>query len=292
MPPVDRLKPIRAASSESGYTLIDFMREWPDDATCLEWLWRTRHSPDGKTAYCSHCEAERPFKRYTFATRRQSWDCTACGYHVHPTAGTIFEKSSTSLQLWFYAIHLMASTRCGISAKQLERELGVKYRTAWRMFNKIRNYLMVEGDGSPPLAGEVEVDETLLGGKIRNAQRREREALGWDRKRYDNERKTIVFAAVERNGRARAQVIPNSSGPTLRKIVTENVEPGSILYSDEFPGYLTLGDTYTHRTIRHRDRIYADGLTHTQGVEGFFGGVKNAIRGVYQASRASGCRAT
>jgi transposase len=280
VPPVDRLKPIRADSSESGYTLVEFMREWPDDATCLEWLWRTRHSPDRKTAYCPKCEADRAFKRYECATRRQSWTCTGCGHHIHPTAGTIFAKSSTSLHLWFYAIYLMTSTRCGISAKQLERDLGVKYRTAWRMFNKIRNDLMTQ-DGAEPLSGEVEADETLIGGKMRNSERRKREALGWDRKRYDNEKKTMVFAAVERDGRVRATAIPNSSGPTLRKIVHQYVEPGSILYTDEHGGYRTLGDTYEHRTIRHRDRVYVDGRTHTQTVEGFFGSSKNAIRGVY-----------
>ena len=144
MPPVDRLKPIRAASSESGYTLIEFMREFPDDAACLEWLWRTRSRQTGRRPTARSASRQRTFKRYAFATRRQSWTCTGCGHHITPTAGTIFEKSSTSLQLWFYAMYLMASTRCGISAKQLERELGVKYRTAWRMFNKIRNYLMAD----------------------------------------------------------------------------------------------------------------------------------------------------
>src|SRR5688500_8518246 len=130
MPPVDRLQPIRAASSESGFTLVEFMREFPNDAACLEHLWRTRYSADGKHAHCPKCDQLRRFKRYRMATRRQSWTCTGCGHHVHPTAGTIFQGSSTSLQLWFYAIYMMASTRCGISAKQLERELGVKYRTA------------------------------------------------------------------------------------------------------------------------------------------------------------------
>jgi transposase len=284
MPPVDRLQPIRAASSESGLSLIEFMREFPDDATCLEWLWRTRYSPDGKTAHCPKCEQDRRFKKYEFKARRQSWTCTACGQHITPTAGTIFHKSSTSLHLWFFAIYVMTSTRCGISAKQLERELGVKYRTAWRMFNKIRNELMAD-DGSP-LTGHVEADETLLGGKIRNDARRKRDALGWSPKRWDQEHKTMVFAAVERDGRVRARVIPNSSGPTLRGIVQENIEPGSTLYTDEWVGYQTLGDVYEHRTIRHRDRIYVDGSTHTQTVEGFFGSSKNAIRGVYHGVSA------
>jgi transposase len=278
MPPVDRLKPIRAASSESGFTLIEFMREFPDDDACLEHLWRTRHSPDGKHAFCPKCEIMRRFKRYDTRTRRQSWTCTGCGHHVHPTAGTIFQGSSTSLQLWFYAMYLMASTRCGISAKQMERELGVKYRTAWRMFTKIRTELMAE-DGVV-LMGEVEADETLIGPKtMRNSEKRER--LGWDKKRYDNERKTMVFAAVERGGRVVAKVIPNSSGPTLRAIVTGHVEAGSILYTDEWAGYYSMGDTYDHRTIRHRDRIYVDGSTHTQTVEGFFSLSKNAIRCVH-----------
>src|SRR2546421_10490957 len=152
MPPVDRLKPIRATASESGYSPVEFMREYPDDVACLEWLWRTRHSPDGETAYCPKCDRERPFKRYECATRRQSWTCTACGHHVHPTAGTIFEKSSTSLHLWFYAIYLMSSTRCGISAKQLEREIGVNYKTAHRMLRLIRTELMAQDE--TPLSGE------------------------------------------------------------------------------------------------------------------------------------------
>lgn len=163
MAPVNRNKPERAASSESLYSLVEFMRDFPDDAACLEWLWRTRFSADGEHAHCPKCDTERVFKRYETKQQRQSWTCTACGQHIHPTAGTIFHKSSTSLQLWFYAMYLMTSTRCGISAKQLERELGVTYKTAWRMFNLIRSDLM-EQDRTP-LDGEVEMDETLLGGK-------------------------------------------------------------------------------------------------------------------------------
>src|SRR5713226_6172573 len=141
MPPVNRNKPKRAASSDSQYSLMEFLREFPDDATCLEWLWRNRYSEDGEHAYCPKCEDDQSFKRYETSQQRQSWTCVACGHHLHPTARTIFHKSSTSLHLWFYAMYLMASTRCGIYAKQLERELGVTYKTAWRMFNKIRSLM-------------------------------------------------------------------------------------------------------------------------------------------------------
>ena len=281
MPPVDRLHPIRAASSESSYSLMEFMREFPDDAACLNWLWRTRHSEDGTHADCPRCGVERAFKRYETSVRRQSWTCTTCGHHLHPTAGTIFHKSSTSLHLWFFAMYLMTSTRCGISAKQLERELGVTYKTAWRMFNKIRNELMVEDD--EPLSGEVEADETFVGGKLRNSHRREREALGWDRKMYDANRKTIVFAAVERQGRVRARIISDSGGIALRDSVSTFVMPSSILFTDEWRGYDAVGRKYVHRRIRHRDRIYVEGTTHTQTVEGFFSMFKNGVRGVYHS---------
>src|SRR5215213_1835338 len=165
MPPVNRNQPKRAASSESQYSLMEFMREFPDDATCLEWLWRNRFSEDGEHAYCPPCEKDRSFKRYDTAQQRQSWTCTGCGHHMHVTADTIYHKSSTSLHLWFYAMFLMTSTRCGISAKQMERELGVNYKTAARMMKLIRNELM-EQDFTP-MTGPVEVDETFVGGKVR-----------------------------------------------------------------------------------------------------------------------------
>lgn len=146
MPPVDRNNPKRGKASDSTYSLMEFMQDYPDDATCLEWLWRERFSEDGHTAYCPKCDQTRRFHR---VRSRPSWSCDHCGKHLHPTQGTIFEKSSTSLHLWFYAMYVMTSTRCGVSAKQLERELGVTYKTAWRMFNLIRNELMA--DDGPPL---------------------------------------------------------------------------------------------------------------------------------------------
>ncbi len=280
MPPVDRLKPIRAASSESGYSLVEFMREYPDDVTCLEWLWRTRFSPDGETAHCPKCDQDRTFKRYECATRRQSWTCTGCGHHVHPTAGTIFEKSSTSLHLWFYAMYLMASTRCGISAKQLERELGVKYRTAWRMFNKIRNQLMAQDDEL--LEGPVEADETYIGGKPRLSERRQAMAEGRAPKNYWMKPRPIVFAAVERGGRVRATIVPNSQATTLQGQIREYVMPASLVYTDDWRGYASLNRRgFEHRTINHTARIYVQGDVHTQTIDGFFAMLKNAIRGVH-----------
>lgn len=143
------------------YTIEDFEAQFPDDSTCLEWL-RQYLYPDG--VECKLCGKVTKHHR---DSGRPSYSCDECGHHVHPTAGTIFHKSTTPLRLWFYAIYLMSSTRCGISAKHLERELGVTYKTAWRMFKQIRSMLeediTVGGDG----AG-VEIDEMYAGGKRKN----------------------------------------------------------------------------------------------------------------------------
>lgn len=216
MPPANRHNPARAKSSDSDYSVTEFLREFPDDAACLEHLWRSRFSPDGEHAECPKCKRERLFKRYATKQGRQSWTCTGCGHHVHPTAGTIFAKSSTSLKLWFHAIYLMTSTRCGISAKQLERELGVSYRTAWRMMNRIRNVLMV--DDGEQLAGDVEVDETSWGGKPRRK-------LTYKESAAHREAKTTVLGMVERGGRVRLRVIPSRRGAGLRTYLCRNQAP-------------------------------------------------------------------
>ena len=157
---------------------------FPDDASCLEHLWRQRYAPDGEHAECPKCEHERVFKKYATAQGRQSWTCTGCGHHVHPTAGTIFAKSSTSLHLWYFAMYMMTSTRCGISAKQLERETGVSYRTAWRMLNKIRNELMADDGqaahflGVPVRIGDDPVPGDQLAGHLAAVPDRDRVGEG------------------------------------------------------------------------------------------------------------------
>ncbi len=142
MPPVQRNAPVRTKSSESRYTVIEFMRDFPTDDACLGYLWRKNLSADGEHAFCPKCKRERRFHKLS---KHPAYSCNACGHHIHPTAGTIYHKSSNSLGLWFHAVFLISQARCGISAKQLERDLGVTYKTAWRMHNKIRSMLRVVG---------------------------------------------------------------------------------------------------------------------------------------------------
>jgi transposase len=277
MAPGNRQAPKRGSGSDSQYTLIEFTRDFPDDDTCLEWLWRTRYAADGEHATCPKCEVVRSFKRYATAQRRQTWTCTACGHHVQPTAGTIFHKSSTSLQLWFYAMYLMTSTRCGISAKQLERELGVTYKTAWRIFHLIRHELMDQDDEI--LEGEVEADETYMGGKRKG--RRGRPAGGGDRT------KTPVFGMVERGGKVVALTVENAKATTLMPHMRKRVLPASTVYTDEWHSYAQLGKSgYRHRRINHSEGVYVSGDVHTNTIEGFWSLVKRGISGTHHAVSA------
>jgi transposase-like protein len=256
---------------------MEFMRDFPDDAACLEHLWRERYSPDGEHAHCPKCDKERVFKKYAMTNRRTSWTCTGCGHHMHPTAGTIFHKSATSLHLWFFAIYLMSSTRCGVSAKQLEREIGVTYKCAWRMFHLIRNQLMAQGT-TEPLSGTVEVDEAFVGGRPRAWPKRTiREAA----ERRD--RKPIVLGMVERGGEVRAEVIPFSGAGDIRPRVFANVKDGSTLYSDGYPIYRTM-PTYDHAWVDHSADEYVRGDVHTQTIEGFWSIMKGGLNGVYRGA--------
>jgi len=276
VPPANRHEPRRAKSSTSDYSVTEFLRDFPDDAACLEHLWRTRHSPDGEHAHCPRCDTERRFKRYETKQHRQSWTCTACGHHVHPTAGTIFHRSSTSLRLWFHAMYLMTSTRCGISAKQLERELGVHYKTAWRMFNKIRNELMTEGELTSTLKGEVEIDETSWGGKPRRKFRTRSESVRFA------EAKPTILGMVERGGRVRLRVIESRRGEPLSSAVRAHLDPAAFMLTDDWIAYKPLRREYAHAVINHSAGSYVVGNVHTNTIEGFFGNLKTGMRGAYK----------
>ncbi len=143
--------------AELRYTMKHFNIEFPNDAACLEYV-KEHRWPNG-IAPCAKCKVDRKHHR---VGNRTAYACDHCGNHIYPLAGTIFEKSSTPLKTWFYAMYLMGSTRCGISAKQIQRETGVTYKTAWRMFRQVRSLL-----SEPDLQLEgstVEVDETYMGG--------------------------------------------------------------------------------------------------------------------------------
>jgi transposase len=275
----DRKHPKRAASSESQYSLMEFMHEFPDDDACLNWLWVNRYAPDGKHTECPVCKEVRMFVRYSTAQRRQSWTCTHCGQHVHPTAGTIFHKSSTSLHLWFYAMYLMTSTRCGISAKQLERELGVTYKTAWRMAHLIRNQLMAQDNAV--MSGAIEADETYVGGRRRIGQGGKTGRPG------KGSHYQPVFGMAMRKGHVYAAKVPDVAFKTLMPHIEARVLPASTVYTDEYPMYNKLSaNGYHHRRVQHSEKVYVSGDVHTNTIEGFWSLVKRGLGGVYHSVSA------
>src|SRR6476646_778334 len=253
------------------YTLKDFQKQFPTDAVCLDWLFRYFY-PKG-TVFCDKCQKETKHHR---VVSRPSYSCDYCGHHVHPTANTIFHKSSTALTTWFYAVYLMAQTRCGISAKQIERETGVTYKTAWRMFKQIRSMLQ---EGNNPLGGPdshgVEMDETYMGGRRKGYK---------GRPGAGDKKKTPVVGIAERRGRIIVKATPNTNADTLTGMVQEFVLPASTVFTDDFSGYDRLKKHgFTHHRINHSAKVYVSGNIHTNSIEGFWGLVKNGVRGVYHA---------
>lgn len=253
-------------------TYSRFLELFPDNSACLDYL-KERFHPDG--AQCPSCGKATKFHRIK---SRAAYSCQYCRHQVYPTSGTIFHKSTTSLQLWFWAIYLMSSTRCGISAKQLEREIGVTYKTAHRMFKQIRSLLSDEDN--EPLSGEVEADETFHGGKPRAHVNKTRKDAAL--RKYQV--KAQVFGMVERKGRVRALVVDDRTKPTLHGLIREHVLPASMIFTDEYHPYVGIDRHFQgHKRIKHRAGVYVDGDVHTNTIEGFFGLLKNGIRGVYHS---------
>lgn len=225
------------------YTIQQFDEQFPDDNACLEWL-RYRLYP--QKIYCPICR--KPTKHHRIKNRR-AYGCDYCGHQISPTANTIFHDSSTSLRLWFYAIYLMSTNRCGISAKQIQRETGVTYKTAWRMFHKIRSLLREDNE---PKSGEFEVDETYIG--ARKPGKRGRGAAG----------KSIVLGMAQRKGDVSAIVTPDLKRDALYPIIKEHVIPDSMVYTDEYRIYDRLkGHGYSHERVHHASRIWVLGDAHT-----------------------------
>ncbi len=254
------------------YTINDFNTQFPDDEACLEHL-KEQRFPKG-IAHCDKCKRDRKHHR---VTGRPAYACDYCGSMISPMAGTIFAKSATSLRLWYYAMYLMASTRCGISAKQIQRETGVTYKTAWRMFRQIRSLL---SDTDKQLEGEaVEMDETYMGGVRKfGAGRKLRADL--------NKKKMPVFGMAERGGRVMAFATPNIKSATLFPIIRDYVLPKSTIFTDErsnYDGIRTMKNGYKHRRIMHKARVYVRGNVHTNTIEGFWSLVKRGIGGVYHS---------
>lgn len=245
------------------YTINDFNNQFPNDDACLEWL-RNYLYPNGIT--CKSCGK---VTGHSKLSNLPVYSCNRCGAHTHPMSGTIFERSRTPLKQWFYAIFLMSATRCGISAKQLQRELGVTYKTAWRMFHEVRTLMQ---SSAKPMSGEVEADETYIGGKAHGKRGRGAES------------KVPVFGLAQRQGDVDAMAMGDLKASTVYPVIKERVLPESVVYTDEFKMYDRLHTQgYSHKRVHHSAKVWVLGDAHTNTIEGFWSLLKRGINGVYHA---------
>ena len=244
-------------------TVRQFFQKFSDDQACLAHLFEVRF---GQGHTCPKCD--RSAKWYPLKSEL-AFSCQWCGHHIHPMVGTIFEGSRTPLQLWFYAMFLFTTTRNGVAAKELQRQLGVTYKTAWRMGHKIREHMaLVDGDGM--LEGQVEVDETYIGGYRPGGQ--------------GGKGKAVVMGMLEKDGDVVTEVIPDRTSKSLMPHIRDHIERGSEVHTDEHKGYNPLDrtDDYARKSVNHSQEEYVgeDGET-TNSIEGFFSQLKRTIGGTH-----------
>lgn len=242
------------------------MKRFPDDDSCLEHMMRTRY---GDRHTCSKCGKDAKYYR---VKSRRSYECEHCGKQVYPTAGTPFENTRTPLTDWFFVMFLFCASRNGVSAKEVQRQIGVTYKTAWRMCNLIRQYMgYVDGDapvgGSGPGASIVEADKAFIGGR--------------DKRGHDD--KTVVLGVAERSGgEVVARIVKSRRASHVIPTMLQFVKPGSRIATDEARTFKELSEHgYLHGTVNHSQKEYVRGEVHTNTIEAFWGNVKRAVQGTY-----------
>lgn len=247
------------------FTIKDFNNRYPDEDACLEEIFSKRYQ---KFSTCPKCG--KPFKYYKVKDRK-CYACQSCGHQLHPLADTIFHKSSTPLKSWFYAIYLFSVSKNGVSAKELERQLGVTYKCAWRIAKQVRR--LFTDDNNEPFDGTFEVDETYIGGKKKNSKR----GRGADGKK-------LVVGIVEREGDIKAVVTENVKSSTVMPLIKDNVKQGSVVMTDEYNIYNSVPKAgYKHHTVNHGAKQYVEGINHTNTIEGFWSQLKRSVDGTYYA---------
>jgi transposase len=253
--------------STKAPTLRQFQDRFPTEEVCLDHLFQVRYGTD---FVCPKCD--RP-ARYSRVKARRSYQCQWCAHQVYPTAGTPFDRTRTSLRDWFYVMFLFTTTRNGVAAKRVERELGVTYKTAWRMCHEVRKY-MGQLDSDDPLGGigeTVEIDETLVGGSV--------SGMGSGYKGN----KTCVVGMLERGGELITRVAPSRTKGAMQALIVSHVLPGTTLNTDEFGGYKDIAQSgYRHVTVNHAAKQYATAAgAGVNSIEGFWAQLKRGINGTH-----------
>lgn len=252
------------------YTINEFRRDFPDDDACLHRLFTLRFT----NLVCPKCDSDKPF---TKVKNRRSYQCPCCSFQIYPTKGTIFEKSTTPLTHWFYAIYLQTTTRNGVAAKELERQLNICYKTALRMAHQIKR--LMANDRPDKLTGEVEIDESYFGMKVVNMTKKKRAQM-IDENNTVKDNKTGVMGFVSRDGQVRTEVM--HAGKTFKERVRDNVSKEATIITDSHLGYVGLDiEFFKHEMVNHFVGEYKRDEWHTNTIEGFWSQLKRTIKGTH-----------
>ncbi len=250
-------------------TLLEAINHFSDLDVCVQFMVDARW-PFG--VVCPHCQSQEVGK---MSKARRVWNCKSCKKQFSVKVGTVFEDSPLGLDKWLPALWLISNAKNGISSYELHRALGVTQKTAWFMLHRIR--VAMQQKSFEKLSGEVEADETFIGGKAKNMHSEKRKAKVKGRGAVG---KDIVMGLLERGGEVKVKHIKDTRRATLHKEIAENVEHGSEVHTDAFPAYRQLDDRYIHEVIDHAV-AYVQGNVSTNGLENFWSLLKRTIGGTY-----------
>jgi transposase-like protein len=214
-------------------------------------------------------------KNHYYLKSRRVWKCRSCKKQFSVKVGTIFEDSPIGLDKWLAAMWVLANAKNGVSSCEIHRSIGVTQKTAWFMLQKLR--LAMQQGSLEKLSGEVEADETYIGGKARNMHKSKRQEKITGRGASG---KVAVMGLLERHGKIKAKVVPDTKSGTLQVEVRKNVAPGSEIHTDALRPYRGLDPEYVHNVVDHAEK-YVDGHVHTNGLENFWSLLKRGIKGTY-----------
>jgi transposase-like protein len=268
---------------ESPKTLQEAIQLFSDEQVCIDAVAAMRW-PNGPR--CPDCRGENAKNPYYIKTQKR-WKCRYCRRQFSVKVGTIFEDSPISLQKWLPALWMLVSCKNGVSSYELHRALGVSQKTAWFMNHRLRRAIRIDEDGTKlggKDGGGVEVDETFVGGKLKNMHRARRARFAAESGHTGGATgKTIVMGMLDRDERkVRASVVPNVKRETLQAEILNNVKFGSPVYSDDAVPYDNLRWKYIHETVNHAES-YVNGRVHTNGLENFWSLLKRGLKGTYVA---------